>query len=65
MPRKEPYPYSHRVENTRKDHLCQLCGEWILKGSRARYKNLFTGRRAYIHDPFCPLTGQSVADGER
>jgi len=49
MPRKEPFPYSHFINKTRKDHKCEKCGDVILKGSRAQYKNLFTGKRGYIH----------------
>ena len=51
MPRKEAFPYSHSVGKTWKDHICHGCGEVIPKGSRASYKNLFTGRRGYIHEP--------------
>ena len=54
MPRKEPYPYSHWVEKTRKEHKCGLCGEMIPKGSKARYKNMFDGTREYIHADGCP-----------
>lgn len=51
---KEPYPYSHHVSKTRKDHKCAYCSEIISKGSKANYKNLFTGKRGYIHFPECP-----------
>jgi len=49
MPRKEPFPYSHHVKKTRKDHKCEACGGVIPTGSRADYKNLFTGKRGYRH----------------
>lgn len=49
MPRKEPFPYSHFVKKTRKNHKCEKCGQIISKGSMAQYKNLFTGCRGYIH----------------
>ncbi len=55
MPRTEPYPYSHYVNKTRKDHKCEICWDIIPRGSKARYKNLFTGKRGYIHNfPPCP-----------
>lgn len=53
MPRKERYPYSHHIEKTRKDHMCERCYKIIPKGSQANYKNLFTGKRGYIHFPSC------------
>jgi len=49
MPRKERYPYSHHVNKTRKEHKCVACGKIIPKGSTARYKNGFDGKRMYIH----------------
>ena len=54
MPRKEPFPYSHYIKKTRKEHRCELCGGIIISGSQARYKNLFTGKRGYIHPDRCP-----------
>lgn len=48
--RREPYPYSHSVEKTRKEHKCERCGGIISKGKRANYKNLFTGKRGYVHE---------------
>jgi len=50
MSRKEPFPYSHSVARTRCEHKCERCGQVISIGSRARYKNLFTGRRGHIHE---------------
>ena len=44
----------HLVEKTRKDHECHYCGEIIPKGSRAKYRNAFTGKRDYYHSPDCP-----------
>jgi predicted metal-binding protein len=55
MPRTEPFPYSHFVDRTRKEHKCELCGYPIVRGAKARYKNLLTGKRGYIHNiPGCP-----------
>lgn len=66
MPRKEPFPYSHYIKKTRKYHICRLCKEIIVKGSSARYKNLFTGKKAYIHT-ICPKikrpTQKELKDG--
>lgn len=48
MPRTEQHP--HYVTKTNKDHKCESCGGVIPKGSKnVRYKNLFTGKRAYYH----------------
>jgi len=60
MPRKEKYPYSHHISKTRKEHRCNGCGGIIPKGSRARYKNLFTGKRGYAHEfyPNCTPKGE-------
>lgn len=51
MPRTEKR--AHYVRKTNKDHSCQICGGIIPKGSSwVRYKNQFTGKRAYYHpDP--------------
>jgi hypothetical protein len=51
MPRKEKFPYSHSVHKTRTPHKCEMCGEIIPVGSMASYKNHFTGKRGYIHEP--------------
>lgn len=55
MPRKEKFPYSHSVDKTRKEHKCGLCGGIIEVGEHARYKNLLTGGRGYVHGnfPYC------------
>ena len=39
----------YTVNKTRKDHICERCGEIISKGERAEYRNLFTGKRGYYH----------------
>jgi len=39
----------HFVNKTRKDHKCINCSHIIKKGSNAFYKNLFTGKRGYMH----------------
>lgn len=54
MWRKEKFPYSHFVDKTRTNHGCAICKLWIPAGAAARYKNLFTGKRGYIHNrPDC------------
>ena len=54
MPRKEPYPYSHWIKKTRKEHKCDICGLVIPVGVEARYKNGLAGKQ-YIHGwPSCP-----------
>jgi hypothetical protein len=55
MPRKEKFPYSHFVDKTRKEHECGLCWDVIRIGEHARYKNLSTGERGYVHGnwPYC------------
>ena len=57
MPRTEIRP--HYVTRTRKDHPCIRCGGIIPRGSFVRYKNLFTGKRGYMHFPNCPPREQS------
>jgi len=64
MSRKEPFPYSHYVMKTRKEHRCELCRKMIPKGVQARYKNLFTGEKGYIHSiPDCEQA--ALREGKR
>ena len=45
---------THIVNKTRADHKCHRCDEVILRGSKARYRNVFTGEREYYHYTECP-----------
>ena len=60
MPRTERYP--HFVRKTNKDHICNICGGIIPKGSQfVRYKNMLSGKREYYHNE-CP---QEIIDENR
>jgi len=49
---------------TRKEHRCELCRKMIPKGVQARYKNLFTGEKGYIHSiPDCEQA--ALREGKR
>lgn len=71
MPRTEQHP--HYVSKTRKDHKCEMCGGIIPAGTKdVRYKNLFTGKRAYYHpdykkdcEPLINAKIQAVIDHNR
>ena len=65
MPRTEPFPYSHYVMKTRKDHKCEMCRKLIRKGVQARWKSLFTGKRGYIHSvPTCEQAAKKESENE-
>jgi len=51
----------HTVERTRKTHKCERCGQIIPVGSKASFRNAFTGKRCYAHYWNCPPTLGTVA----
>lgn len=54
MPRYAGDSKLHLVNKTRLDHICRTCDEVIPRGSKARYRNTFTGERDYYHYGGCP-----------
>ena len=50
----------HVVQKTRTPHKCERCGQMIAVGSKASFRNEFTGERCYAHYWNCPLNKRDL-----